>query len=170
MSLNPSAAVSWWHDLQPTDTRPGDRAALARLRRCGTVNEAMLDPASISLLQRCGGTSHRDLPDAGLAAAVLAHVREDDAENRSIARRVGPTDLDHPETALVKSIRFHRIVEARAPDERLTAFRRLVQITNGKLNVLDLARALLRWDDELLRRWTYDYWVQPTTNNTGQSK
>ena len=130
----------------------------------------MLDPSTIALLQRCGGTSHRDLPDAGLAAAVLAHVREDDAENRSIARRVGPTDLDHPETALVKVGRFRRIVEARSPDERLTAFRRLVQITSGRLNVLDLARALLRWDEETLRRWTFDYWVQPTITNNGAVK
>ena len=170
MTLNPTAAATWWRELQPTDTRPGDRAALARLRRCSTVAEAMLDPETIGLLQRCGGTSHRDLPDAGLAAAVLAHVREDDQDNRSIARRIGPTDLDHPETALVKVVRFRRLIEATTHDERLTAFRRLAGITDGKLNVLDLSRALLRWDEELLRRWTFDYWVQPTTNNTGQSK
>jgi CRISPR system Cascade subunit CasB len=170
MTLSPAAAATWWRDLQPTDSRPGDRGALARLRRCSTVTEAMLDPATIGLLQRCGGTGPKDLPDAGLAAAVLAHVREDDTENRSIARRIGPTDLDHPETALVKVGRFRRIVEATTHDERLTAFRRLVAITGDRLNVSDLARALLRWDDETLRRWTFNYWVQPTTTNNGAVK
>jgi len=42
--LHWGAAPEWWRDLQPDPARgrPGDRAALARLRRCACVGEAML--------------------------------------------------------------------------------------------------------------------------------
>jgi len=160
MSLSINAAVVWWRDLQPDPTRnsTGDRAALARLRRCATVAEAMQDPTTISLFQRCGGASPKHLPAAGLAAAVLAHVRDDDRENPEIARRIGPDNTDKPETALLKPLRFRRLLEAELPDERLAAFRRLAALANGKLNVGDLAGALLDWSEKRRRRWVYDYW------------
>ena len=96
-------------------------------------------------------------PLVRLAAAVLAHVREDDAANRSIARHVGPENTDQMETALFKPLRFRRLMEADTEDERLIAFRRLAAITGHKLNIPDLAAALLNWSDERKRRWIYDY-------------
>jgi CRISPR system Cascade subunit CasB len=160
MSLSISAAAAWWRDLQPDPNRkrPGDRAALARLRRCAAVAEAMQDPITISLFQRCGGAGPQELPAAALAAAVLAHVRDDDRENRSIARRIGPENTGKPETALLKPLRFRRLLEAELPDERLDAFRRLVALAGSKLNVDDLAGALRRWNEKRQRRWVYDYW------------
>jgi CRISPR system Cascade subunit CasB len=159
MSLSVRAAVDWWRDLQPDPGRNhvGDRAALARLRRCATVAEAMQDPATISLFRRCGGSGPGELPAAGLAAAVLAHVRKDDPDNRSIARRVGPV-ADKAETALLKPLRFRRLMEADLPDERLVAFRRLAALTGGTLNIGELAGALLNWNERRQQRWIYDYW------------
>ena len=159
MSLDAHAAVTWWRELQPTDTRPGDRATLARLRRCTLVSQAILDPATIDLFRRCGGTSHRDLPAVGLVAAVLAHVREDNPER--IARRIGVDDYAQSNLAMMKPMRFRRLMEAETYDERLAAFRRLAAIAGGELNVLDLARALFGWTDELRQRWVYDYWTPP---------
>ena len=160
MSLSINATIAWWRDLQPDPNRnrTGDRAGLARLRRCATVAEAMQDPITISLFQRCGGTGPWHLPAAGLAAAVLAHVREDDRENPRIARRVGPDNTDKPETALLKPLRFRRLLEAELPDERLAAFRRMAALARGKLNVRDLAGALLDWSEGRQRRWVYEYW------------
>jgi CRISPR system Cascade subunit CasB len=160
MSLSINATVQWWRDLQPDPerNRSGDRAALARLRRCATVAEAMQDPAAISLFQRCGGAGPKDLPAAGLTAAVLAHVRDDDRENPVIARRIGPDNTDKAETALLKPLRFRRLLEAELPDERLAAFRRLAALARGKVNVRDLAGALLDWSEGRQRRWVYEYW------------
>ena len=90
MIRNRRAAASWWREMQPDRDRklPGDRAALARLRRCVTVAEAMQDPAAIALFRRCGATGPNDLPAIGLAAAVLAHLRkEPDPPAKSVARR-----------------------------------------------------------------------------------
>ena len=159
MIATPRAAMEWWRDLQPDPARqrPGDRAALARLRRCSSVAEAMLDQAAITLFRRCGASGPEDLPLIALAAAVLAHVRED-TPAQSVARQLGPDQPDKPETAVLKPLRFRRVIEAVTPDERLVALRRMVALAGGGLNVRDLADALLGWTDRRKQRWVYDYW------------
>jgi len=166
MIRNRHAAASWWREMQPDPAemqpgppkgRPGDRAALARLRRCATVAEAMQDPATIALFRRCGATGPDDLPVIGLAAAVLAHLRQDQPAQR-VARQIGPDSPEKPETALLKPLRFRRLMEATTDDERLTAFRRLIALAGGALNLTDLADALLNWSERTQRRWVYDYW------------
>jgi CRISPR system Cascade subunit CasB len=151
MIRNHHAAASWWRDMQP------DRAALARLRRCATIAEAMQEPAAMALFRRCGATGPGDLPAIGLAAAVLAHLRQDQPEKK-VARQVGPEPPEKPETALLKPLRFRRLMEATTDDERLTAFRRLIALAGGALNLTDLADALLDWDEKRRQRWVFDYW------------
>jgi CRISPR system Cascade subunit CasB len=152
-------AASWWRDLQPDPAsgRRGDRAALARLRRCASVAEAMQEAATIALFRRVGASGPCDLQAVALAAAVLAHVRED-RPGASVARAVGPISPDKPETATLKAMRFRRLMEADGLDERLTAFRRLAALAGGALPVADLAAALLDWSERRRRRWLYDYW------------
>ena len=154
-----SRALGWWRGLQPDPDkkRPGDRAALARLRRCATVAEAMQDEATLLLFQAVEATAPADLPGVGLAAAVLAHVRED-RRGVPVARLVGPESLERPETALLKPLRFRRVMEADGPDERLAALRRLVALAGGAVPVRDLAAGLLDWTDERRTRWILDYW------------
>jgi CRISPR system Cascade subunit CasB len=156
--ISSQAAAGWWHTLQPDPAtgRPGDRAALARLRCCASVAEAMQEPATMALFRRCGAAGPADLPRVALTAAVLAHVRAD--EPGSIARRLGPDDPDHLETARLKPLRFRRLMDATTPDERLLAFRRLVAIAGGSLNIGALADALLHWNEACRQRWVYDYW------------
>lgn len=154
-----NAAVRWWREMQPDpqNAQSGDRATLARLRRCATVAELMLEPATIALFRRCKASDPRDLPAIALAAGVLAHVRADDP-SLPVARRVGPETPEKPETALLKPLRFRALMEARTEDERLTGFRRLVTLADRTLKVADLADALLAWTDERRRRWVFDYW------------
>ncbi len=159
MIENRDAAVAWWQELQPDPAagRGGDRATLARLRRCPTIAELMLEPATIALFRRCEADDTRDLPTIALAAGVLAFVRADDPAQK-VARQVGPETPDAPETALLKPLRFHRLMEAGSDDDRLLAFRRLVALADRRLNVRDLAAALLRWDEDCRRRWVFAYW------------
>lgn len=159
MIRNYGAAVGWWRDLQPTSPvgKRGGRGAVARLRRCATVGDAMLEPEAIALFRACEAEGPYDLPAIALTAAVLVHVRTD-APGLSVARQVGPTDLSKPETAKFKPLRFRRLMESAEPDDRLLAFRRLVSLADGTLNVRDLADALLDWSDKRRQRWTYDYW------------
>jgi CRISPR system Cascade subunit CasB len=153
------AAAAWWRELQPDpENGGGDRATLAQLRRCATVSELMLEPATIILFRRCAADKPDDLPKIALAAGVLAHVR---AEDRGMhpARRVGPDAPEKPETALLKPLRFRRLMEANSPDDRLTAFRRLSAIAGRKLDIETLTDALLLdWNDEHKRPWVFAYW------------
>ena len=159
----PYAALRWWQSLQPdpnrtrSQDRAGDRAALARLRRCGTVADAMQEEATLRLFQAVGATHPRDLEAVGLAAAVLAHVRTDTPG--AVARLVGPDSLDKPETAVLKPLRFRRLMEADGLEDRLVAFRRLVGIAGNTLPVRDLADALLlTWSEKRQREWILEYW------------
>jgi CRISPR system Cascade subunit CasB len=155
------AAISWWRELQPDPRRDpgekgGDRATLARLRRCATVAELMLEPATIILFRRCGAETAHDLPPIALAAGVLAHVRAED--DMHPARRVGPEAPEKPETALLKPLRFRALMEARGPDERLIVFRRLVALADRTLSVPHITDALLDWTEDRQRRWVFAYW------------
>jgi CRISPR system Cascade subunit CasB len=159
-----AAAFTWWEAMvpDPARQRAGDRGALARLRRCASVAEAMQQPETISLFQRCRATDERDLVAIALAAAVLAHVRQD-LPGAPVARQLGPESPERPETALLKPLRFRRLLEASEPDDCLAAFRRLVALANGEVNLRDLARALFDWPhpyrgEETKRRWIFAYW------------
>lgn len=159
MSLSPDAATAWWRDLQGGEggRRGKDRAALARLRRCARVAEAMQEPAVFDLFRRCGGRSEDDLQRVALVAAVLSHARENTAPEW-VARAIGPESPDKPESALMKPLRFRRLMEAETPDELLTGFRRLLALTKGKVNTQDLAGALFYWSERTRITWTYRYW------------
>ncbi|UPG72833.1 type I-E CRISPR-associated protein Cse2/CasB [Roseomonas gilardii subsp. gilardii] len=154
-----SAATAWWRDLQPDPPRrAGDRGALARLRRCGSVADAMNETATIDLARRCDVRHPDALVEVALTAAVLAHLRED-RPGMTVARQIGPQGGPEAlETALMKPLRFQRLMTAVTPDERLAAMRRLVALAGGALNLRDLSAALLDWTEDRRRRWTYDYW------------
>jgi CRISPR system Cascade subunit CasB len=159
-----AAAYAWWVILNPDPARnhPGDRGALARLRRCASVAEAMQQPDTIDLFRRCRATHEQDLIGVALAAAVLAHVRQD-RPGPPVARQVGPENPEKPETALLKPLRFRRLLEASEPDDCLAAFRRLVALAGGEVNLRDLTRALFDWPnrhqaEETKRRWIFAYW------------
>lgn len=156
--MNPDTVRAWWREMQPDTATgaPGNRAAAARLRRCATITEAMLEPETMNLLRRLGGDS-RDLPKVALLAAVLAGVRED-APGTGVARALGPDDPDHPETAAMSPLRFRRLLEAEGEDERLVVLRRMTAMLGGALDVRDLATSVLRWTERRRIAWTYAYW------------
>jgi CRISPR system Cascade subunit CasB len=161
-SARPEAtAVAWWRGLQATfangERNPnGDRATLARLRRCATVAEAMQEPATIELFRNLGWRNPIHLPKVALTAAVLASVRE--AGRVRFARAIGPESPAKPETALVKPLRFRRLMESDTGDERLTAFRRAVALAGGVASLSDLAAALLDWSERRRVDWIFEYW------------
>ncbi|MFT8634932.1 type I-E CRISPR-associated protein Cse2/CasB [Novacetimonas hansenii] len=161
--------MGWWHDLQPDPVKKqaGDRAALAALRRCGSVVDALFEPQVQKLVHRCGARGDTELARLALVAAVCAHVRADQPGIR-VARQVGPADLKDDATALCKPLRFRRLMDATTFDECLRAFRRLVALAGGGVNVADLAEALMMWPregayddsvgDRVRRDWVYHYW------------
>jgi CRISPR system Cascade subunit CasB len=159
--MQESAAWTWWNSLQPHDGHPGDRAALARLRRCTTPLDAAIEPATVDLFKKLGFTHpEKDLARVAVLAAVLAHVRN--KENGRLARALGPRRGAKADDALLKPLRFKRLMGARGPEEVLIGFRRIVQMLGRTANVNDLAKLILAWDqddfgDRARVRFAFDY-------------
>jgi CRISPR type I-E-associated protein CasB/Cse2 len=161
-----AASLSWWRSLQrsPNNKHKGDPGALTRLRR-GGIDAAVFEPATVDLYQRIGpllrGGKLHAFETAALVAAVLAHVREHDAQ--SVARAAGAT----AETkARLSPLRLRKLLAARGATECLIAFRRLVALLNKRANVGDLAISLVEWDregvgDRRRTRWAFDYYNAP---------
>lgn len=158
-------ALAWWRDLQP-DEEGGDRAALARLRRAATLTEAMAEAATIDLWRRLVSCdpAHRTtacdldlLPRVAAIAHVLAHAREN--TEQTVMRRVGRERYGDAEGAILKPIRFRRLLAARADDELMREMRRLVQLADRRLDVGHLAASLLFWSDATRARWAFDYFA-----------
>ncbi|WP_374449834.1 type I-E CRISPR-associated protein Cse2/CasB [Stella sp.] len=168
----------WWRRHQPrladgTRNPDADRAAMARLRRAG-VADALADPAVLDLYRRLGlGASDRALaerlPWVAAVATVLAHVRED-APADGAGRRTHPARAagrkhfdDPPETAIVKPMRFRRLLTARAVEEVERQMRRLVAVLPpGAIDVGALGRSILDWPDpgrgdRTRTRWAFEY-------------
>lgn len=176
----PAAAIirRWWRRHQPrlpdgSRNPEADRAAMARLRRA-SVADALADPAVLDLYRSLGlGASDRALaerlPWVAAAATVLAHVREDapaDAAGRRThpARAAGRKHFDDPpETAIVKPVRFRRLMTARNVEEVERQMRRLVAVLPpGAIDVGALGRSILAWPDpergdRTRTRWAFEY-------------
>ena len=99
-----AAAYVWWDAMipDPIRKRPGNRGALARLRRCASVADAMQQPETIDLFRRCRPTQEEDLVGVALAAAVLAHVRKSDLY--AVWQALEAADLATPNLDLVTDI------------------------------------------------------------------
>jgi CRISPR system Cascade subunit CasB len=173
-ALSPSQvaerARAWWRELQPADEngqpKDGGRAALARLRRCATPADTMVEETTLALFRRLGlkaSDQHRLLRVA-LIATVLAHVRAD-AEPKAggfrpaAVRSVGRATLEDEDSAKMSALRFRRLLAARDDEELAHQMRRLVALADGRLNVGDLAASLFFWGDRVRQRWVFEYYA-----------
>lgn len=149
---------TWWTKLKD------NRAARARLRRAGSLQQILTQETTYDLARQLGATI-KDMPKIGLIAAVLSYVRED-TPNVKVARALGAPQ----EQPLCSALRFQRLIEAAEGDAQLTAFRRTLALLNNKVNVKDLAASLLQWNSPALgercrQTWLYDYFQ---TDNPGK--
>lgn len=160
-------AAEWWHELNPQNgLRSGHyRAALAHLRRAGTPLEAIQEAATLSLIQRLPHYRNKDRIAA--LAGILAWVREND--DRRVARVVGRDSLDN-EKAVMSEVRFRRLLQVVEDEELMEAMRRLVRLSDRKVNVCDLSNSVLYWGDRVRKRWVFDYYgvslAAPSTSST----
>lgn len=164
----------WWKQLQPNKTDDkgysrGDRAALAKMRRCSTWVEASAEPQTLALFHMLGKGKDCELPRIAVLASVLAHVREESKFDEQLRRiplvadGIGKRPDDKTTQAKLSERRLRRLLTATGDDEILKAFRRLVAIMGGKANVADLADNILYWDhpetgDSTRVKFAFHYW------------
>jgi CRISPR type I-E-associated protein CasB/Cse2 len=160
-------ARKWWQRY--CHPRDGDAASRARLRRARSPQEALLVPAAVVLARRL--RVGKDLPDeqawrltqALNLARVLSHITDDD--DRQPMEAAGWKSFpDDPATAkdqpILSEPRFRRLIQAeRGGEEQVTAFTRLIQLLNGKMNVASIASDFTFWNDRIVKRWTFRYYA-----------
>lgn len=149
------ACSAWWHDL---DNRPGDRA---RLRRAGSIVDAMMVPATHLLadrLRRLGFTSVRR---AALLASLLAQVRQFDESGDSLPERLGRKQGNR---AIFSETRFRRLLQAADEDDLLLHLRRALHILGDRAHLPSLIEVARYWSFDpdkrtrIIVRWACDYY------------
>lgn len=147
----------WWRRHSPDISDGADRAVFARLRRCATPVEALMEAPSILLARRLGIQADEDakLERIGTIAAVLAHVRQDDVGTH-FAARLGQGESD--DAKRLSRLRFGALMAAEPGPRQLEAFRRAVAIADHKGDVEGIGRSILYWGERTRARWTFEYW------------
>jgi CRISPR type I-E-associated protein CasB/Cse2 len=161
------AAYRWWRDLQPDPAKgiKGDRAALARLRRVGSAEDAAADPAAIALFKSLG-RSGEEWASVGALAHVLAFVRETDRV--PVARRAGPSQ--NGSAPALSELRLKSLLAVRTDEEIARGFRRLVTLLDRRADPGDLARCILDWHrPETRRRFVLAYFDVPAERKDAES-
>lgn len=166
------AARSWWqiHRPEGRGERRGDPSAFARLRRAARTVDALAEPATVVLWRmlpeewRERSEREEKLARTAALAHVLAFVREDEPGVHPM-RRLGPERSGAPETAKLKPMRLRQLLAAREPDELAQAFRRLVALADRRIDVGEIAVAMLLWGDSIRTRWAFTWhdagWAAP---------
>ena len=139
----------WWREL--TSENAG-RIEVARLRSAETPAFAMLSSYGTQLVASLG---NHDPERVAILAGILAHVRLNDEQ--SVASAIGPGTPVRPDSGLVFSVRFQRLMMTEA-DQLMDPMRRIVRALNGRANVPDLAVSVLEWGDTVRKRWIFDYY------------
>lgn len=145
--------AGWWEALQP------DTGGRARLRRCNSPEEVMLEPAFHRLLNRLRPLLERDgdeltendLRRLAAIAGLLAHVTSRDS--RTLAERMADMKGGRP---LLSSLRFRRLLRERFED-LYPAMIRVVRQLDKKVNLNDLAESVFYWGDKVRKRWAIAY-------------
>jgi len=155
-------ALKWWSAL--TNPQHGDRAALARLRRCENGTDTLTIPQAIALGRGLGRLGGQDFSDALGLAIVLAHVKENDPQKLMRAAGWKSFPGEKKETSagedrpVLSELRFRRMLQT-TRDARIPAFIRLVRILGGKVNVVDVAESFLFWGAKKRQVWAFDYFA-----------
>lgn len=187
-------AYEWWRDncKQPSTDEDGpprkyDPAIRAKLRRCHSNTEAASIRAVVVLAERLQALRKDPRPfdpaiDAALGLArVLAYVVQDipEAPMRAAGwKRFPGADAKSQEDdvqPVLSETRFRRLLGVESGEEQVTAFIRLVKLLGGRVNVAQLSRDFLHWNNaETRKRWAFDYYhasfAAPTSNDTTPSE
>ncbi len=143
---------AWWAWLHNPDIGAA-RAARANLRRCGSVTDALAQPATHDLYAKllASGYDLRARPEAlGALAMVLAHVA---TSSFALAKRMGQGDPPP-----VSAARFEQVIRARDHAELAVVLRRIMPLVDHSCDVRSLARDIFYWNDKTRQSWCFQYY------------
>lgn len=135
-----------------------DRGTRAMLRRCASLDEAVLSPAYqhfYRYMLGCGWPEDAaDWQNDRLAAiaVLVALLREDDGKD--LPYRMSEQEGERP---LVSELRFRALLKIDDMDDLLTGLRRALPLLAYKTSLLRLANDVYSWGDLRKKKWAYAY-------------
>lgn len=166
-----TAVVDWWQSLHSDH---GDRGARARLKRCGSVLDALLEPETHSLIARVhekATAGHALEQKLALLALILARVKLSEKTAHSFAGTLGLTREDdvpkgdaRPRLSPMRFSTLLRVGED--ADEFARALRRALAIQGDTpFNVRRFIGDVLFFNDQVRQRWTFEYYHTRRTDD-----
>ncbi|MCU7864706.1 MAG: type I-E CRISPR-associated protein Cse2/CasB [Candidatus Thiodiazotropha sp. (ex Lucinoma borealis)] len=145
--------TQWWEGLKQ------DTGGRARLRRCKSPEEVMLEPAFHRLLNRMRPflASDDSLSEEtaytrlAAVAGLLSHVTANDS--KSLADRMAEPKGNRP---LLSSLRFRRLLKNQF-DDLYPALMRVIRQLDKHASLFDLANSVFYWGDTIRKRWALNY-------------
>ncbi|WP_187968882.1 type I-E CRISPR-associated protein Cse2/CasB [Aquibium microcysteis] len=164
--------VAAWRLLypDPDTSRPGDAGARAALRRAGSPDAVMLEPAFHMLLLRMktegfdfSGFADWRYRRLALIAGLLAERRDGNSGPRRFMQALG--GAPKAEERAFSTLRFQALMAAldRGLDaDAMTSLRRAMKVAAQlEFNAGAFADDLMNWGDATRIKWTFDYFGRP---------
>jgi CRISPR system Cascade subunit CasB len=155
---------------------PASRATSARLRRCTSIFEALLEPETITLIRaaRAAAKEGARAPEderLALLAIALAHRPRDggqpfaNALGRTGDGRIPGAD-ERPRYSPLRFGALLRVLRAHDWDGSTRSVRRAFALLgDASFDVERFVADVLFLNDRTLQRWTYDYWQTPAPSD-----
>lgn len=180
-------ARAWWQSIQyngkKTERPKGrfhvlDRADRARCARCVTLDELQCERAPLLLFEALTDASRvqnnrltewllKNYEGVLLVAGVLAHVRKDVENDKSLVLPLGFAELKKEERPKLSELRFRRLLAEESYEAFFHAVRRVVCLRGQEgVSVARLAVDLLEWSRQreqassrMKFEWAKDYYL-----------
>lgn len=143
-----------------------DRGTRAMLRRCASLDEAVLSPAYhrfYRYMLACGWPEDAaDWQNDKLAAigVLAAMVKEDDGKD--LPYRMSEQEGERP---LLSELRFRALLKIDTTDDLLSGLRRALPLIACRTSLLRLADDVYWWGDVRKKKWAYAYrWPAKASN------
>lgn len=170
--LADSIVKDWW---KPLHADYGDRGEKARLKRCESVLDGLLEPATHKLIAIGHNEGYKGAENLALLALTLARVEPPEQPDRfpHFATVLGqtqdgtiPKGDDRPR---LSSMRFSALLRAGSDadkDRFVLALRRALAILGHvPFDMRHFVRDILFFNDQVQRNWTFKYYHTTRAEN-----
>ncbi|MCP4115901.1 MAG: type I-E CRISPR-associated protein Cse2/CasB [Desulfobacteraceae bacterium] len=139
------AVWEWWKLLQNRKLSV-QRAHRARLRRCHSPDQVMLERGFHELLRDYVSWPAYQIRGVAMVAGLLAHAKESDSPKGELFGRQLARSKKGSDTPVLSELRFNQLQKARQPEDIYRLLRRIILLLDREVNVLSLAEFILAWD------------------------
>jgi len=144
-------AIRRWHAWLHDENRRGERA---RLRRCETLDEVLMQPAFFRLSQSLPRLERWQLTGLALTAGLLAWV--DTPAGSDLAERLGKPKPGGSDSPRLSPLRFQRLLASDDPQDFYQSMRRAIVQADRQADPVSLADAILHWEAQ----WKKPEWYR----------